>query len=604
MFFHSALIYFSHYLNFNSKRRGAAKMADQTAINIPDFCLQIKTFVSQMIEADHLQKRAEVKLKKFVAQKFKDLKKDILDNNANKKYIIKTIIREFWPRILEQFFVLLQINKSIEWNEAEFQEKIQRFHEDLQSKIEADPEFEESDEGTNNKIFLLVHSNPILITFPILGKMIKDHLGKLTSAEKRTDAVKLARNALSKKLKRMYDKYILFAIFPKPPGEPKPKKKKAAESATLTASGNPPKTANVSGPQTTTKRKESFSDGSTSSESGSESNKKGSKKQRLDQEEGYNLKSSLSNFNLEESDEDENENEKVYDELDCLFPRISRIVKELKGEENLFKASLKLEKKYSTIVIPLVDQGNKILVTPFSFPDWISLNDQYVYDHIFALVGNNGKIGSGFTLFDRTIEFILKTPRLLEKLQSFSFLSFDENDVTKHSSLLRKTCNSLNAVSKLYFGPSTVQFDVKQIPAAYGGVEDDDKRLVISFVRHNSGRPLIDLPSSRMKETIPFVQNKRFKAVRDSDENGIALPEDRLYKLFDQVQLLKGQKIFDIGIGSLYLAVHGAHITGEDVHGNDVNQTLFEQLQNFFPSNKTNNTDNNNNNNTENNRKQ
>jgi hypothetical protein len=260
------------------------------------------------------------------------------------------------------------------------------------------------------------------------------------------------------------------------------------------------------------------------------------------------------------------------------FPRLAQLI-----EDNQ-QAETKTLDNFSTIVIPLVndlDITQNIKVTPLSLPQWISSNLEYVYDHIFALVGQFDGT-SGFILFDRTMEFIINSQHVLRRLKSFTFLSFNTDDVNVKY-LIRSSCEMLNSTSERYFGSTVQKFEVQGIPAVYNGVKD---RLVVSFVRTSSNLDQTQL----MVDRFPFSTNKnneqclrRYEVIRDNDADGHSLDDECLYKVFDQVKLSKGQTIFDIGIGSLKLALHGAHITGEDVHGNDISVPLFEQLEKFWP---------------------
>jgi len=148
-----------------SKKRGSSKKVglavgdDQTSINFEDFCSQLSIHVSQIMGASLLLQTAEKSMKKDLTTNFKNLTQEILLNAANKKYIIKTIIRQNWPTMMEKLLELLLELTEDKWKDEGLQ-KVSSFREEFEDKKTIDLQFAQLTDGNNyNSIVRLCSSS-------------------------------------------------------------------------------------------------------------------------------------------------------------------------------------------------------------------------------------------------------------------------------------------------------------------------------------------------------------------------------------------------------------------------------------------------------------
>jgi len=123
-------------------------------IDINSFCDKITTFVALIMETEDQKKVAEGEMQRVVENRFKGLTKEMLLVQANRKTIIRTVIRKAWPSILEQLYILVDIVPGVTWDNAELQVSITKFKETYESMKESNVTYETSSTGKNDFNFI------------------------------------------------------------------------------------------------------------------------------------------------------------------------------------------------------------------------------------------------------------------------------------------------------------------------------------------------------------------------------------------------------------------------------------------------------------------
>jgi len=100
------------------------------------------------MNTSYLLQTAESSMKKDLTATFQNLNQEILQNAANRKHIIKTIIRKCWPAMMEKFFDLLQKVTEDKWKDEGLQ-KVSSFREEFKDKMENDSQFAQLQDGNN-----------------------------------------------------------------------------------------------------------------------------------------------------------------------------------------------------------------------------------------------------------------------------------------------------------------------------------------------------------------------------------------------------------------------------------------------------------------------
>jgi hypothetical protein len=266
------------------------------------------------------------------------------------------------------------------------------------------------------------------------------------------------------------------------------------------------------------------------------------------------------NYDLMNEDEDILITKKT--KFKALFPGLSNLI------DN------DTSKFYEKVSIKIHDQIY-ISVSCESLPV-IYIKEKKCYDHIFELVGAFGEGGGfeGYRLFDETILFICSNKDVMNQLKSFTYLSFDVG-IQDFDNIILNTLNHR-------LSQKDTKFVIKKLAPVYGGNEDTHRKIV-SFVRENrsSGINYQNFQRTSNENTVlGFLKNKKFKNLLEVNDLGHFVDKACLYKLFAQVQLNKGEKVFDVGIGALMLAIHAANITQTNVDGNDNFAELLDQVKN------------------------
>jgi hypothetical protein len=237
---------------------------------------------------------------------------------------------------------------------------------------------------------------------------------------------------------------------------------------------------------------------------------------------------------------------------------------------------------FETVSIPF-NENISISVTDKSLP-LKYIQDKKFYDHIIELVGAYGSLGyGGYRLFDETIVFLCNNRPVLRNLKSFTYLEFDYGFVQEDFN--EKILETLNdQLTKDQSTKDPAKFIIKKIPANYGG-EEDSHRNIVSFVRSdrdinfNKNINYKNLFKSSKNE-IPFLNDKLLKELKNSDsEGGHPTTVKKMYEIFNQIKLNTHERVFDVGIGCLQLAIHAAYVTQTNVDGNDNSEVLLEKIQ-------------------------
>ena len=147
-----------NYRNINSKRRKSRGAVSGHQVNMfgeqvgdevsfESFCSDIKDFVVQIIETDRQGADAAAKMRAMVRTKFHGLTEDLLQNSANKKYIIKNVIRPAWHPLLEQLYNLVKVQPGVTVECVTLQKNIKEFQEKVSSICDSDSTFKHSQIG-------------------------------------------------------------------------------------------------------------------------------------------------------------------------------------------------------------------------------------------------------------------------------------------------------------------------------------------------------------------------------------------------------------------------------------------------------------------------
>ena len=134
--------------------------SEKIKIDFKGFCGHIQQFVDQLVETEQQQQAAAVAMKEAVESRFKGLTQKMMQ--ANKKLIIKTVIRRSWPSILEQLYQLVKIQPGVKWDDQDFQESIKSIQNKVKNKSESDSCFLTSPTGKQTFHTSIIR---ILLTF-------------------------------------------------------------------------------------------------------------------------------------------------------------------------------------------------------------------------------------------------------------------------------------------------------------------------------------------------------------------------------------------------------------------------------------------------------
>jgi hypothetical protein len=507
-----------------------------------------------------------IEMRSYVQQYFQKLSFEVMNHIHVKKYIINQVIRSYWHQLLEDFFKLITSKNFKSISDSNL-DKIKIFNEQYERYRDAkeNAKFLNTRAG---KIFNTIKQNIHVIFLDVILKLqINNLIANYTKLQ-----LSKCISSIRKHLLRLYIDNVMEVLFTKPD---KNKNDKNGNTITDLQNDDGDDDNNKDDDDDDDNNKDDDDDNNKDDDEESESDD--NKDDKNDDKDDKNDDKDDKDDKDDDDKDDGNSNNDDTDDDDSEIIVKDDYTTILKNEtfEVFFPSFANIlqtenSKTFKKVSIPISNNVN-ISVSHESLP---VLYTKYnvCYDHIFELVGGGSHGFAGYRLFDETLAFIYYNKNVLSQLKSFTYLEFDKGKVS--SDFNKKVLKVLNQQINT---KTDSKFIIKQIPASYGN-KDDKHRNVVSFVRDGRKNNIDYQSMFKLALAIPFLKDKKYEEVLNLDSIGHPLPPEKIFNMLDQVKLKKGEKVFDVGIGCLQLAIYASYITETNVDGNDNNEDLLNQI--------------------------